>query len=94
MAMIVPDENLPPPELSVLGRVPHGPAPHQAVPIVADGPDARATPDPLFPPALQEAAEVGKAVERIRGISRFRLRNLMQKPAHDAPLIAAIRRQG
>ena len=93
MSMIVPDENLPPPELLVLGRVPHGPAPHQAVPD-NDDTDDRAAPALPTPPALQVAADVRQSVERLRGNSRFRLRRTMRPPAHDAPLIAAIRRQG
>ena len=85
---------MPPPSLSAFGRPSHEPAPHPSVPIDADGPADRAPSDPLFPPALQSAADVGRAIRRVRTISGNRVRNVIQQTGRDASLIAALRRQG
>jgi hypothetical protein len=91
---IVPPGHLPPPELSVFAVPPHAPAPQPPVPIDVDDTDHRVPSDPLFPPALQIAAEVSRAVRRVRTISHNRVRNMLKHRAPDASVTAAIRRQG
>ena len=91
---IVPPGHLPPPELSVFAVPPHAPALQPPVPIDVDDTDHRVPSDPLFPPALQIAAEVSRAVRRVRTISHNRVRNMLKHRAPDASVTAAIRRQG
>ena len=91
---IVPPGHLPPPELSVFAVPPHAPAPQPPVAIDVDDTDHRVPSDPLFPPALQIAAEVSRAVRKVRSISHNRVRNMLKHRAPDASVTAAIRRLG
>ena len=90
----MPAEHMPPPVLPTFGRPPHGPVPDLPVPIAANEPDDRVPSDPLYPPALQSAADVTQAVHTVRRITRNHVRNLIARTVHTPSLIAAIRRQG
>lgn len=94
VSAFVPAEHMPPPVLPTFGRLPHGSAPDPPVPIAVDGPDDRVPSDPLYPPALQTAADVTQAVHTVRRITRNHVRNLIERTVHTPSLIAAIRRQG
>ena len=60
VSAFVPADHMPPPVLPTFGILPHGSSQDPLVPIAVDGPHGRFPSDPLYPPALQSAADVHK----------------------------------